>query len=134
MKEVRRVLFVCVENSFRSQIAEAYFNSFAPKGWFAMSAGIKPAEKIHPNAILLMREEGIDIEGRKPKILTKELQKRADYAVIVCSGDLCPLLQVNRVEVWNLPDPAKMPLDEARKIRDLIKQKVLNLIERLEKL
>ncbi|MGB9675616.1 MAG: arsenate reductase ArsC [Candidatus Bathyarchaeales archaeon] len=129
---MKTVLFVCVENSFRSQIAEAYFNKFAPEGWQAISAGSRPAEKVHPNAILLMREEGIDISGKKPKALTFEMQTRADAAVIVCGSAECPVVYVKDVEEWNVPDPAKMPLDEARKIRDLIKSKVLDYIKRLK--
>jgi protein-tyrosine-phosphatase len=128
----RTVLFVCVENSFRSQIAEAYFNKYAPEGWTAVSAGIKPAERVHPNAIRLMLEEGIDISHKKPQMMTRELQEKAEIAVIVCSGDLCPVVYTRHVEEWNMPDPAQMPLDEARRVRDSIKAKVLDLIERLK--
>jgi len=126
------VLFVCVENSFRSQIAEAYFNRFAPEGWRAISAGLTPAESVHPNAIRLMLEEGIDISYKKPQQLTRELQEEAEMAIIVCSGTLCPIVYTEHVEEWNIPDPAKMPLEEARKIRDTIKDKVLDLIERIK--
>jgi protein-tyrosine-phosphatase len=129
--DLKTVLFVCVENSFRSQIAEAYFNKYAPKSWTAISAGIKPADKVHPNAVRLMLEEGIDISHKKPQMITRELQEKADVAVIVCSGALCPIVYSRYVEEWNMPDPANMPLDEARKIRDAIKEKVLNLIKRL---
>jgi len=124
------VLFVCVENSFRSQIAEAYFNKFAPKGWRAISAGIKPANNIHPNAIKLMLEDGIDISHQKPKLLTKEIQEKVEIAIIVCSGALCPIIYAKHVEEWNVPDPAEMSLDEARKIRDIIKAKILEFIEK----
>ncbi|MEM3693036.1 MAG: arsenate reductase ArsC [Candidatus Bathyarchaeia archaeon] len=129
---MRTVLFVCVENSFRSQIAEAYFNEYAPEGWRAVSAGIKPAEKVHPNAAKLMLEEGIDISHKKPQIMTRELQEKAEVAIIVCSGSLCPVVYTKHVEEWNMPDPAKIPLNEARKIRDAIKAKVLDLIKRLQ--
>lgn len=132
-KTVKTVLFVCVENSFRSQIAEAYFNRYAPKGWRAMSAGLKPAEKIHPNAIRLMLEERIDIKSKKPRQITRELQENADIAVIVCSGSQCPIVYTPQIEEWNMPDPVQMPLEEARKIRDNIKGKVLDLINRLER-
>jgi arsenate reductase len=128
---LKTVLFVCVENSFRSQIAEAYFNKYAPEGWTAISAGIKPADKVHPNAVRLMLEEGIDISHKKPQMITRELQEKANVAVIVCSGALCPIIYSRYVEEWNMPDPANMPLDEARKIRDAIKEKVLDLIKRL---
>ncbi|MEM1581066.1 MAG: arsenate reductase ArsC [Candidatus Bathyarchaeia archaeon] len=125
------VLFICVENSFRSQIAEAYFNRFAPEGWRAVSAGLTPAESVHPNAVRLMLEEGLDISHKKPQLLTREMQEAADIAVIVCSGALCPIVYTEHVEEWDMPDPAKMPLEEARKIRDAIKEKVLDLIVRI---
>jgi len=89
---MKTILFICVENRFRSQIAEAYFNKYAPEGWIAMSAGINPAESVHPNAIKLMLEENIDISHKKPKIISKELQEKAEITIIVCSGDLCPVL------------------------------------------
>ncbi|MCS7132461.1 MAG: arsenate reductase ArsC [Aigarchaeota archaeon] len=133
MKATRYVLFVCVENSFRSQIAEAYFNEFAPEGWAAVSAGIKPSENIHPNAVELMREEGVDISGKRPRHLTREIQEQSNLAVIVCSGSQCPVIYADRVLEWNIPDPADMPLDEARKIRDEIKRRVLDLIEKIKK-
>ncbi|MEM2357264.1 MAG: arsenate reductase ArsC [Candidatus Bathyarchaeia archaeon] len=126
-------MFVCVENSFRSQIAEAYFNKYAPSGWTATSAGIKPENKIHPNAVLLMLEEGIDISHKKPQIMTRELQEKAEIAIIVCSGNLCPVVYAKHVEEWNMPDPAKMLIEEARKVRDEIKTKVLELIERIKR-
>jgi protein-tyrosine-phosphatase len=128
---LKTVLFACVENSFRSQIAEAYFNKYAPEGWNAVSAGITPAERVHPDAVKLMLEEGIDISHKKPKPLTRELQEKADVAVIVCSSAFCPVVYARHVEEWGMPDPAKMALDEARKIRDAIKEKVLNLVKRL---
>jgi len=130
---LKTVLFVCVENSFRSQMAEAYFNKHAPEGWTATSAGLTPAERVHPNAVKLMQEEGIDISYKKPQPMTRELQEKAEVAIIVCSGSLCPVVYTRRVEEWNMPDPAKMPLEEARKIRDAIKAKVLDLVERLKK-
>jgi arsenate reductase len=130
---LKTVLFVCVENSFRSQIAEAYFNRYAPEGWKAISAGIKPAENVHPNAVKLMLEEGIDISHKKPQPMTRELQEKAEIAIIVCSGSLCPVVYTKHVEEWNMPDPAKMPLDDARKVRDTIKARILDLIERLKR-
>jgi len=128
---LKTVLFVCVENSFRSQIAEAYFNKFAPENWKAVSAGLTPAERINPNAVKLMLEEGIDISHKKPQPMTKELQEKAEVAIIVCSGSLCPIVYAKHVDEWNMPDPAKMPLNEARKVRDAIKKKVSNLIKKL---
>ncbi|MEM4576715.1 MAG: arsenate reductase ArsC [Candidatus Nezhaarchaeales archaeon] len=130
--EERKVLFVCIGNSFRSQIAEAYFNSMAPPGCRAISAGVKPAISVHPNAIKLMAEEGIDISRSKPKPLTEEA-KKADIVVIVCDEleKECPVIYAKRLEHWRLPDPAKMCLEDARKVRDTIKRKVVELIEEI---
>lgn len=134
MKNMKTVLFVCVENSFRSQIAEAYFNKYAPEGWIAVSAGLTPAKIVHPNAVKLMLEEGIDISRKKPQPLTKEIQEKANIAIIVCSGSQCPLVFAKHIEEWNIPDPAKMPLNEARKIRNTIKKRVFDLIEKISKM
>jgi len=125
------ILFVCTENSFRSQIAEAYFNKFAPKGWTAISAGIRPAQKVHPNAVQLMLEEGIDISKKKPQPLTREIQTKPEIAIVVCGSAECPVVYAKHVEQWNIPDPAKMSVEEARKVRDIIKERVLHLIEKL---
>jgi protein-tyrosine-phosphatase len=129
---MKTVLFACVENSFRSQVAEAYFRKFAPKEWIAISGGVKPAAEVHPNAVLLMREEGIDISNKKPQALTKELQLKADVGIVVCGSAECPVVYAKHVESWGMPDPAKMSLDDARKVRDAIKNKVLSLIEKLQ--
>lgn len=126
------VLFICNENRFRSQIAEAYFNKYAPSGWEAISAGMEPADEIHPNAVKLMFEEGIDISRQKPKLLTIDILRRVDMAIIVCGGSKCPVVFAKHVEKWGLPDPAKMPLEEARKVRDEIKRRVLDLIRRIK--
>jgi Protein-tyrosine-phosphatase len=129
----KTVLFACVENSFRSQIAEAYFNRYAPSGWKAVSAGIKPADRVNQNAVMLMLEDGIDISHKRPQIMTRELQEKADIAIIVCSGNECPVVYAKHVEEWNIPDPAKMSLEEARNVRDEIKHRVLELIERINR-
>jgi protein-tyrosine-phosphatase len=131
--DVGLVLFVCSENSFRSQMAEAYFNKLAPKGWKAVSAGLKPASSVHPNAVKIMLEDGIDIGDKTPQLLTRELQEAADMVVVVCSGLSCPSVKAKHVEVWSLPDPADMPLEEAKKVRDEIKKRVLKLVKRIER-
>lgn len=135
-KTEKVVLFVCTENRFRSQIAEAYFNAMAPAGWVAISAGSKPAQEVHPNAVLLMLEEGIDISGKKPKLLTPEMHRVADIGIIVCGeseSGTCPVLYSRYVEHWEVPDPARMSLDDARKVRDEIKQRVADLVERIKR-
>lgn len=130
------VLFVCTENRFRSQIAEAYFNAYAPPGWRAVSAGSRPAPSLHPNAVRLMLEEGIDISAKKPKHLTPDLEAAAEIGVIVCGESdegSCPVVRTRYVEQWEIPDPARLSLEEARRWRDEIKRKVLDLIERIRR-
>lgn len=132
----RIVLFVCTENRFRSQIAEAYFNAMAPPGWRAVSAGSKPAEEVHPNAVKLMLEEGIDISGKKPKPLTPELERIAEIGVIVCGeseSGTCPVVYTRYVEHWEIPDPARVSLDEAREVRNEIRRRVIDLVEKIKK-
>ena len=140
----KTILFLCVHNTFRSQIAEAYFNKFAKeKGikWQAKSAGFLEAEKINEKAIILMREEGIDISGAKPKLITEKMKNKADKIIVVCQEcsleskeKFCPVFESDKdVEYWQLPNPAEMELEEAREIRNLVKERVIDLIERLPK-
>jgi protein-tyrosine-phosphatase len=138
--KTKTVLFLCVHNTFRSQMAEAYFNKFAKeKGirWQAKSAGFLKAEKVNEKAIILMKEEGIDISDKKPKLVTNKMLKSADKIVVVCQEceeqGLCLVLPKDKdIEYWRLPNPAKMELDQAREIRDQIKERVLNLISQLK--
>lgn len=128
---VGKVLFICVQNSFRSQVAEAFFNSNPPAGWVAVSAGPRPVENVNPKAVQLLRERGIDISGRRPKKLTREMEAEADIAVIVCSGSECPVVNVKHVENWGVEDPAGMSLEDARKVVSRIENMVRNLVERI---
>ncbi|MBO3840094.1 MAG: arsenate reductase ArsC [Thermoproteota archaeon] len=128
---VRKVLFVCVQNSFRSQVAEAFFNANPPEEWIAVSAGPKPAEKVNPNAVQLMAEKGIDISDKKPKKLTSEMEAEADIVVIVCGGTECPVVNAKYIENWEIEDPAEKSLEDARRIVDKIESKVRDLIKRI---
>jgi len=136
----KTVLFLCVHNTFRSQMAEAYFNKFASeKGikWQAKSAGFLEAEKINEKAIILIEEEGIDISAKKPKLVTDEAKSSADKIVVVCKEcqerGLCAVLPQDKdIEYWWLDNPAEMELDQAREIRNIVKDKVINLIEGLK--
>ncbi|MEM1557352.1 MAG: low molecular weight phosphatase family protein [Thermoproteota archaeon] len=130
---VKKVLFVCVQNSFRSQVAEAFFNQNPPEGWVAISAGPKPAERVNPKAIQLMAERRIDLSDKKPKKLSKEMEAEVEIAVIVCSGSECPVVNVKHVENWEIEDPAEMRLEDARKIIDEIEAKVRDLVERIRR-
>jgi arsenate reductase (thioredoxin) len=139
LKKTKTILFLCVHNTFRSQIAEAYFNKFAKERgikWQAKSAGFLEAEKINEKAVILMKEEGIDISHKKPKLMTEEMIKSADKIVVVCQEceelGLCINLPTNKnIEHWRLPNPAEMELEKAREIRNQIKEKVSNLIKEL---
>ncbi|MEM2929780.1 MAG: arsenate reductase ArsC [Thermoproteota archaeon] len=130
---VKRVLFLCVQNSFRSQVAEAFFNSNPPAGWVAVSAGPKPAASVNPKAVQLMKEKGIDISSKKPKKLTREMEAEADIAVIVCSSSECPVVNVKHVENWGIEDPAEMSLEDARRVLGEIEERVRGLVERISR-
>jgi len=133
-KEQKKILFVCVENAGRSQMAEGFFRKFAPKGYEPVSAGTKPTPEINPVAVEAMREIGIDLSKQKPKILTNEIIK--DSVLIVnlgCMGKTeCPALFVKNLVDWNMEDPKGKSLDQARKIRDAIEQKVREICKTLE--
>jgi arsenate reductase len=121
------VLFVCNHNAGRSQMAQAFFERDAPPGAKAESAGTNPGQQVWPEVVAVMREVGIDISARTPKVLTVEMQQRADLAVTMGCGDACPYVPTT-VEDWELPDPAGRPIDEVREVRDTIEQRVKQLI------
>jgi protein-tyrosine-phosphatase len=121
------VLFVCNHNAGRSQMAQAFFERDAPAGVETESAGTNPGDHIWAEVVEVMREVGIDIADRTPKRLTVEMQQRADLAVTMGCGDACPYVPTT-VEDWDLPDPAGRPIDEVRKVRDTIEQRVKQLI------
>ena len=125
---MRYVLFVCTHNAGRSQMAQAFFEKYAPADLRAESAGQAPAEAIWPYVIEAMREVGIDISGRKPKKIELEMQLHADKAITLnCQGS-CPYV-IGDLEDWDVDDPAGQPLAEVREIRDHIEQRVRNLVE-----
>ena len=121
------VLFVCNHNAGRSQMAQAFFERYAPDGAVGESAGTEPAAQVWPEVVEAMREVGIEIADRTPKRLTVEMQQRADLAVTMGCGDACPYVPTTVVD-WDLPDPAGRPPDEVRAVRDTIEQRVQELI------
>lgn len=129
---MKKVLFVCVENSARSQMAEAFFNRMARTAR-AESAGTKPAAAVNPMAVKVMREVGIDISAAKPKKLTLEMLEAADRVITMgcISGELCPASLVP-TEDWKIEDPAGKSIEKFREIRDLIRAKVEHLVGELE--
>ena len=131
-RSIRYVLFVCNHNAGRSQMAQAFFERYGPEDVRAESAGTEPAPEIWPPVVEAMREVGIDLEGRKPKKLTLEMQLHADWAITMGCGDACPYV-ATIVEAWDIPDPAGRPIEDVRAIRDGIEAHIRELIEdRLE--
>jgi protein-tyrosine-phosphatase len=123
------ILFICVHNSGRSQMAEAFFNHLAEGRARAISAGSQPDDNVNPLAVEAMREAGIDISNKKPKLLTIEVMEGIDRAITMGCGTTCPVTTV-KTEDWGLEDPKDRPLPEVREIRDEIKNRVENLLRK----
>ena|ERR1700722_6003894 len=124
-----KVIFACVHNAGRSQMAAAFFNRLAdPQKAQAMSAGTKPGERVHPEVQAVMREVGIDLSGAKPQKLTEELARNAQLLITMGCGDKCPYVPSLRRDDWPLRDPKGLPIDEVRAIRDDVKFRVGQLI------
>jgi protein-tyrosine-phosphatase len=115
-----RVLFVCLHNAGRSQMSRALFERAADGRHEADSAGTEPAEHIHPEVAEVMREVGVDLDGRTPRKLTQKLAEWADVVVTMGCGDACPYIPGKRYIDWDLPDPKGLALDEVRALRDNI--------------
>jgi arsenate reductase (thioredoxin) len=128
---VSTVLFVCLHNAGRSQMSQALFDRAADGRHEALSAGTTPAERVHPEVVEAMRELDIDLAGRKPRALTRELAEQADVVVTMGCGDACPYIPGKRYLDWDLPDPKGRPLDEVRATRDEIERRVRELAEEL---
>ena len=126
------VLFVCLHNAGRSQMSQALFERAAGGRHTAASAGTTPAERVHPEVVDAMRELGIDLAGRRPQLLTRELAEQADVVVTMGCGDQCPYIPGKRYIDWDLPDPAGRPLDEVRATRDEIGKRVQALVAELD--
>jgi arsenate reductase (thioredoxin) len=126
----KRILFVCVENAARSQIAEGFFRKIAPVGYQPLSAGTKPTDIINPLTIEVMKEIGIDITKQKPKVLSDDMIRNSFKIVNMGCMDKesCPALFVNHVIEWNIPDPKDKPIEQVRSIRDEIEAKVRELV------
>jgi arsenate reductase (thioredoxin) len=125
---MKYILFVCTHNAGRSQIAQAFFERHAPNDFRAESAGDDPASAIWPNVVEAMREVGIDIADRRPKMLDREMQLHADWAITLHCKGACPYV-AGAVEDWDVDDPAGRPLDEVRRIRDELEQRVRDFVD-----
>lgn len=125
------VLFLCVHNSGRSQMAAALMELYGGDRVVVHSAGSAPAETLHPAVVAAMAEVGIDISAERPKMLTDEMARHADVIVTMGCGDACPVYPGRRYVDWELPDPAGRTLDEVRPIRDEIEGRVRALLAEL---
>jgi protein-tyrosine-phosphatase len=125
------VLFVCVHNAGRSQMAAGYLTHLAGDRIDVRSAGSAPADKINPVAVAAMAEEGIDITSEQPKILTTDAVRASDVVITMGCGDTCPYFPGKRYEDWVLDDPASQGIDAVRPIRDEIRRRIEHLISEL---
>jgi len=126
-----KVIFACVHNAGRSQIAAAFFNRFAdPAKAVGVSAGTDPGARVHPEVLTAMQEVGIDLGSAKPQKLTEALAQDAQLLVTMGCGDKCPLIPGLRRDDWPLRDPKGQPIEEVRAIRDEIQERVQSLLDR----
>jgi arsenate reductase len=126
------VLFVCLHNAGRSQMSQALFERAAGGRHTAASAGTTPADRVHPEVVQVMGELGIELAGRTPRLLTRELAEQADVVVTMGCGDQCPYVPGKRYLDWQLEDPKGRPLDEVRATRDDIADRVEALASQLD--
>jgi protein-tyrosine-phosphatase len=126
------VLFVCLHNAGRSQMGQALFDRASRGRHTASSAGTTPAERVHPEVIAVMRELGIDLADRTPRLLTRDLAEQADVVVTMGCGDQCPYLPGKRYIDWELPDPKGRPIEDVRGTRDEIGLRVKELVRQLD--
>jgi arsenate reductase len=126
---VSTVIFACVHNAGRSQMAAAFFNALAdPARARAVSAGTEPAERVHPEVVDVMREAGIDLSGATPTRLTDEVGRGADLLVTMGCGETCPFVPGLERADWDLPDPKGQRLERVRAIRDDIRARIAELV------
>ena len=125
------VLFVCIHNAGRSQMAAGYLRHLAGDRIEVLSAGSEPGDRINPMAVQAMAEEGIDIAGARPRVLEADDVRASDVVVTMGCGDACPYFPGTRYEDWQLDDPAGRPIEEVRPIRDEIRRRVEELVAEL---
>ena len=127
-----RVLFVCKQNAGRSQMSDALFQRAAQGRHESRSAGTRPAEHVHPVVAEALRELGIDISGNRPQMLTDDLAQWADLVVTMGCGDECPYIPGKRYIDWDLLDPADLPIEQVRLVRDDIEARITDLVRDLD--
>ena len=131
---MENVLFVCIENAGRSQMAEAFFRKYAPAKYNVISAGTTPSSELNPVVVEVMKEVGIDMTQQSPKTLSNEMIENSSKTINMGCMDKesCPALFVKDVLDWNISDPKERSIDDVREIRDQILKEVLLLVESLE--
>ncbi len=130
----QNILFVCVENAGRSQMAEAFFKKYAPKKFNVISAGTIPSPQLNPLVVKVMKEIGIDLDDQQPKLLSNNMIESSFKTINMgcMNKESCPSLFVKDVLDWDISDPKEKSIDVVRKIRDKIKTEVMSLIDSLE--
>ena len=125
------VLYVCVHNAGRSQMAAAYTRHLSGGAVEVLSAGSEPADQVNPSAVAAMAEDGIDITAETPKILTTDAVRASDVVITMGCGDACPVYPGKRYEDWDVADPAGQPIEAVRDIRDDIQGRVTTLLREI---
>ena len=128
---MKKILFVCVENAGRSQMAEAFAKAYGNARIEAISAGTMPGKEVNPVVVQVMREKGIDLSPNKPKLVTNQMVQEADTIIVMgCSAEgFCPAPLLNKVVDWQIEDPKGKPTEKVREIRDEIERKVKLLLD-----
>ena len=134
-KQWKTILFVCVQNAGRSQMAEGFFRKHAPEGYEAVSAGTKPTSQVNPVVVQAMNEVGVDIKQQKPKDITEDMMRNSTKIVNMGCMDksFCPTLFIPHVIDWEIEDPKGQPIEKVREIRDEIDGRVRHLAAKLNK-
>lgn len=132
MKEKLKILFVCVENARRSQMAEAFAKAFGKGEIEVYSAGSHPSSTIDPLVIKVMKEKGIDLSGNRPRGLNDLPPIEMDYLVTMGCEETCPAIPAKKIIEWEIPDPKGKSIDVFREVRDLIEDKVRGLLKEIE--
>lgn len=127
-----KVIFACVHNAGRSQMAASFFNLYCNQTKaFALSAGTNPGTNVHAEVLAVMKEEGLDLSNIKPQLLTDKLAEEAEMLITMGCGETCPMIPGLKRADWGLPDPKGQTIDRVREIRDEVKKRVQNLVKEL---
>jgi arsenate reductase (thioredoxin) len=131
-RETKKILFVCVQNASRSQMAQGFSEALAKGELDVYSAGSRPSFHINPLAIEVMKEKDIDLSGRRPKGLSDLPPVAMEYLITMGCEETCPAVPTRKIIEWQIPDPKGKPIDEIRRIRDMVETKVRTLLEEVQ--